>query len=64
MKFSPVDIVMVILAVSLSVSLIYLTISPAITKIPRNTEQSKLLKEIFVAIIAIISLYVGSKLGK
>ena len=64
MKWQPVDIIVLILACLICVSILFSQIRPMITDIPLAVEAAKFISHADGAIIAILSMYIGSKVGK
>ena len=63
-KWKPVDIIALMLAFLISFSILFAQIRPLITDVPLSLEASKFISHADGAIIAILSMYVGSKIGK
>ena len=64
MKWQPVDIIVLLLAGLICVSILFGQIRPLITDVPLSIDAAKFISHADGAIIAILSMYVGSKLGK
>ena len=54
------DIIVLVLAAAIAVSLILTAATPYVLKEPISDERSKLLSAVVTAIVAIISLYIGA----
>ena len=63
MKWEPVDIVVLILACLIVFSVVYGQIHPLLTENTLVGDTAKFIKESDGAILAIVSMYVGSKIG-
>jgi hypothetical protein len=63
-KWEPADIIALILAGLIAFSILFAQIRPLITDIPLTLDAAKFVAHADGAIIAILSMYVGSKIGK
>lgn len=63
-NWQPHDIIILILTVTISILLMIVIIKPFITNNVMQPDSAKLLSAIITSIIAIISIYVGSKIKK
>ena len=63
-NWSPSDIIMLILASTVSIILISIFIEASTTDVPMTDNGAKLVAGLIASIISIISMYVGSKIQK
>ena len=61
MKWKAVDIIAAIIAITICIGLVICLIIPIITDIPLSDKAYELVKNIFISIISIVSMYIGAK---
>ena len=64
MKWQPIDIIVLILTTSICLMLVIVILGAVIRGEPLTPEGAKIMENLNLAIIAIISFYVGNKTGK
>ena len=62
-KWEPADIIALILACLISFSILFGQVRPLITDVPLAVEAAKFIAHADGAIIAILSMYIGSKIN-
>lgn len=62
-NYAPESIIVLILSLGIVVFLLALTLKSVFTEVPMSIEKSKILDSMMTSIIAIISMYIGSKLN-
>ena len=63
-KWSPADIIMLILASTVSIILLTIFIELAYTGVPISDHAAKLVAGLIASIISIISMYIGARIQK
>ena len=64
MKWKPIDIVIIILALFISITIGYLIIASTKRTEPMPEASVKIIGDIYVGVIATIAVYVGSQINK
>jgi len=61
MKWKPVDIVALIIAITICCCLLVAILMPVITGEPSTEKRSELLTNVFLSFVSIVSMYIGAK---
>ncbi len=63
-SWTPLDVIVAVLAAAITFVLMFSIVEPLITHLPISDDKTELMSELLTAVIAMIALYIGANIKK